>query len=207
MAPRVSLAPVVPLSFDTRPHGVLLLRDAYSNQTFISEQDKLSDNGASLTYTGNEIAKTHVIAGKGALLYAMDQWLAPTTIDPNVIRLAHYSLVPGLEWDIKSQKRIDNFGGSVSAMFGSEFLVRTPWFDASELHHRRFLRKGASVRQRTDVAARSAQQIATTRRLNRQLDMWMQFVPTLNANFSHVGVSGDFANLVQDRDYLWPAPN
>lgn len=204
------LAPVAPPSFDTRPHGVLLLRDAYSNQTFISEQDKLSDNGASLSYTGNEIDKTRIVAGKGALFYAMDQWIAPTTVDPNAIRLAHYSLVPGIEWDIKSKKTINNFGGSASALFGSEFLMRTPWFDAS------YLKLNGSFT--TDVSSGKAQVyggeltwqpvllnsgIGTTRRLNRQLDMWVEFVPILNLNFSHVGSSGDFANLIQGRDYVW----
>ncbi|MES5482105.1 hypothetical protein QMZ05_05050 [Bradyrhizobium sp. INPA03-11B] len=209
-APVNNVAPVVPPSFDTRPHGVLLLRDAYSNQTFISEQDTLSDNGASLSYTGNEIDKTRIVAGKGALFYAMDQWIAPTTVDPNVIRLAHYSLVPGIEWDIKSKKTTSDFGGSASALFGSEFLVRTPWFDASY-----FKFNGSYT---TDVSSGKAQVyggeltwqpvllnsgIGTTRRLNRQLDMWVEFVPTLNMNFSHVGDSGDFANLIQGRDYLW----
>ena len=87
------------------------MRDAYSNQTFISEQDTLSDNGASLSYTRDGIANRATIAGTGCSFYAMDQWIAPNTVDPNVVRLAHYSVVPGIEWDIKSQSKLSDFFG------------------------------------------------------------------------------------------------
>lgn len=156
------------------------------------------------------MAKTHVIVGKGALFYAMDQWIAPTTVDPNQIRLAHCSLVPGLEWDIKSKKSVNDFGGSASALFGSEYLVRTPWFDASYFKLNGSFTSDVSSGKAQVYGAEMTWQpvllnsgIGTTRRINQRLDMWVEFVPTLNANFSHVGVSGDFANLVQGRDYLW----
>jgi hypothetical protein len=208
-----TMAPIAPPPFDTKPTGVLLLRDAYSNQTFISEQDTLSDNGASLSYTRDGIANKQTIAGKGALFYAMDQWIAPSTVDPNAVRLAHYSIVPGIEWDIKSQSKLHDVSGSTSALLGAEYLVRSPWFDAS------YFKANASYT--TDVSSGKAQVygseftwqpvllnagIGTTRRLNRQLDVWLEFVPTLNADFFHVGDSGDFSNLIKGRDYFWAGP-
>lgn len=199
-----------PPSFDTRPRGVLLLRDAYSNQAFLSEGEILSDNGASISYTRDNEAGKQTIAGKGALFYAIDQWVAPMTIDPNAVRLAHYALVPGVEWDIKAKNRLGNLSGSASALLGSEFLIRSPVFDAS------FVKVSASFT--TDVSSGSAQVyggelawqpvllqhgIGTTRRLSREWDMWSEFVPTLNAQYIHVGDNGDFANLSVGQDYLW----
>ena len=36
--------------------------------------------------------------------------------------------------------------------------------------------------------------------------MWVEFVPTLNVDFFHVGDSGDFSNLIKGRDYVWAGP-
>jgi hypothetical protein len=195
------------------PRAVLLLRDAYSVQTFISSHEELSDNGASLTYTRNGIAESQTIAGKGALFYASGGWIAPTSVDPNVVRIGHYGFVPGVEWDIKSQRNLRGLSGSVSAMAAAEFLIRSPWISTSYLK--------ANAVYTTDVATGGAQvfggefawqpviaeaRIGTKTRLNKEWDLWLGFYPTLNVDYFHVGESGDFSNLITGRDYLWVGP-
>lgn len=198
---------------ESKPVAVLLVRDAYSVQSFLSEQADLSDNGASLSYTRDGIANSQTIAGKGAVFAAISQWILPATNDPNVPRLAHYSLVPGVEWDIKSKNNLRQLSGPVTALFGSEFLIRTPWVATSFLKTNAVYTTDASDGRAELYGAEVGWQpiipqarIGTTTLLNKQLDLWLGFHPTLNSDFFHVGKSGDFTNLVTGRDYLWVGP-
>jgi hypothetical protein len=204
-----------------KPVGVLLIRDAYSVQSFISEaidlsvspKTKLSDNGASLSYTRDGVANTQTIAGKGAVFYAYSQWLAPPNNDPNVVRLANYSFVPGFEWDIKTKNNLQQVSGPVSAMVQSEFLIRTPWISTSFLRANAVYTTDASDARSQVYGAELGWQpmiselgIGMKSQLSRGLDLWLGFYPTLNVDYFHVGDKGDFANLVTGRDYLWIGP-
>jgi hypothetical protein len=215
-------APPVPPDWPAfKPTAVLLIRDAYSVQSFISETlqlsdpgtAKLSDNGASLSYTRDGVANTQTIAGKGAVFYAYSQWIAPTTNDPNVVRLAHYSVVPGVEWDVKTKNNLHQVSGPVSAMVQSEFLIRSPWVATSVIRTNAVYTTDASDGRSQVYGAEFGWQpiipqlrIGTTTQLSRDLDLWLGFYPTLNSDYFHVGNKGDFANLVTGRDYLWIGP-
>ncbi|MHB8269661.1 hypothetical protein [Bradyrhizobium sp.] len=196
-----------------KPVSVLLVRDAYSVPTFISEKNDISDNGASLSYTRNGIANTQTIAGKGAVFYAVSQWIPPAGNDPNVVGLGHYSLVSGVEWDLKTKNNLHQTTGPVSALFGSEFLIASPVIPLSFLKSNIVYTTDASDGRAQIYGAEFAWQpvapqfrIGTTTRLSRDLDLWLGFYPTLNADYFHVGNSGDFTNLVTGRDYLWIGP-
>lgn len=183
-------------------------------QAFLSEKADLSDNGASLSYTRDGIANSQTIAGKGAVFAAISQWIPPTTNDPNAPRLAYYGLVPGIEWDIKTKKDLHQLSGPISALFGSEFLIRTPWIATSFLKSNAVYTTDASDGRAEIYGAEVGWQpilpqarVGTTTLLSKQLDLWLGFHPTLNSDFFHVGKRGDFANLVTGRDYLWVGPN
>lgn len=196
-----------------RPEGVLLLRSAYSAQTFISEQSDLSDDGASISFTRNNLAGTDTIAGKGALFYALHQWVPLQTTNPNDIAVSHYSVVPGVEWDIKSQRKTGEMVGAASVLLGSEFLLRGPVLDMS------YLKARASYT--SDVSTGAAQVYGSdlswapvllernvgTRNVYGPYGLAIGFYPTLDASYVHVGAEGAFANLVTGRDYFWVGPH
>src|ERR1700754_1298748 len=61
-------APVVPPPNNIFS-GVLLLRDQYSVVPFITNSEKLSDNGATFSWTNDRVAHRTTVPGSGALFY------------------------------------------------------------------------------------------------------------------------------------------
>jgi hypothetical protein len=202
---------------DNDLRGVLLLRDQYSvvGLFMVGEDDKpLSKNGATFTVLNDRLTGRTTVTGSGALMYAFYGNVGlstPGTVNAHTPRITHLAVTPGLEWDVIS--RNGKAEGSVAARFGSEFEISGGPFQTQYVR--------ANALYITDIATNNAQvygtewsfvphaplyYIGTSRRINRDLDMWLNFVPTLNLDYFHVSRNGSFGNLIANRDYLWVGP-
>jgi len=196
----------------------ILLRDVYSVVAFISHDDEdaagISKKGASFTATNDRIADTTTLSGKGAFIYALygDTNLnVPGTVDARIPRMTHFSFVPGLEWDIKSKNGRNT--GSVSGRAGLEFETQqgppftTQYWRANAIYTTDLASNDAQVYgvEASWMPVSAAYAIGVSRRITRDLDMWVKFVPTLNSDYYHVGDPGTFTDLT-NHDYWWVGP-
>jgi hypothetical protein len=194
--------------------GVLLLRDQYSVAPFISAADRLSENGATVSWTNDRLTNQTTIQGSGALFYAFHGEMGlntPGTVDSRAPRLTHLALIPGVEWDLTS--RNGKHEGIVSARAGAEFEISGGLFSTQYV-------RGTAI-YTTDIATSNAEifgtewsfvpiapraRIGARTQLSEELGLWLGLFPTLNVEYSHVSRNGVFGDLIPNHDYLWVGP-
>jgi hypothetical protein len=194
--------------------ATLLVRDQYFPAAFITGGSNEAQKGASFTYTNNIKDQKTTVAGRGAAMlavYGETNLRLPGSVSPESPRISHFAWMPGIEWDRRSTNGKD--GGSVSGRMGLELETLQ-----GEPFATQYLRLTGIYTTDYDNAARifgaeAAWQpkspelwLNTTRRVSRDLDMWLGFFPSLNADYYRVTEIGSFSQLGSNRDYLWLGP-
>ncbi|MBX3519606.1 MAG: hypothetical protein KF835_06250 [Xanthobacteraceae bacterium] len=191
--------------------GVLLLRDAYSYAAFLRGDNKLSDNGASLSFAQDNIDRTRIVAGKGALLYAFHNTRdLPYAGAYDDVRLQRFAFVPGVEWDVRSKNAKES--GLLSARAGLELKYRG-WLVPTEYLTTKFIYTTDVEKSETKLyngeivwePVSNLYHVGVRKRL-RGTDILLGFYPSVTANYVYVGNAGSLASLTKDEDYLWIGP-
>jgi hypothetical protein len=199
---------------DSTIYTTVLIRDAYAANAFLIGGQKLSDDGATFSYTHDYVTSQTNWAGKGSVMLAIHGDTNLTfTGDPNTPRVTYFGFLSGIEFDRQISSAAPKNQGSVSAKGGLEIET----LQGGELIWQYF--KADSV-YTTDYGGKASifsfetmwQPIANTWpigkhwSINEQLGAWIYFGPTLNIDYTYVGDNGPYDTLTPGTGYLWVGP-
>lgn len=206
--PKPKPRPQEPKKEPFKPAPVFLVRDAYPTSAALTNDNKVSDAGALISYTRDRVAKESTLAVKGAVVtgFVWDRELTIENLRSNSY-LSRAAFLTGIEMD-RSFQNLSKNTGSQSARGGLEL----EYFSPNSYLIRQYLK--ADVVYTTDFDGKASVfgfesfwQPMTQGFLGKTTQLyenvWLSFRPTLAVDYFHVGHNGAFKALVPGNDYLW----
>ncbi len=204
--------PPAPELVPYKPVPFFIVRDAYPVNAVVTNDEKISDAGALVSYTHDRIAKEWTLALKGAVAAGVAWDRELTNGIEGVSRVA---FMAGAEFDRGFQNNSANTG-SASAKAGFEL----EYFNANALFLRQYFRADAVYT--TDYDGKASlfgfegswqpmsgndgyvgKTTAIAWDAAGRPRVWWEFRPTLAVDYFHVADNGVFKALKTGEDYLW----
>ncbi|WP_315834447.1 hypothetical protein [Bradyrhizobium prioriisuperbiae] len=206
--PKPKPKPPAPKKDPFKPAPVFLVRDAYPTGAAITNDTKVSDAGALVSYTDDRIAKQSALAIKGAVIagFVWDRELTTENLKANSY-LSRVALLTGMEFDRSIQNGSKNTG-SQSAKGGFEFEYFSPnsylirqYVKADAVYTTDFDGKASIFGFEAFWQPMTLGFIGKTTQLTE--NVWLNFRPTLALDYFHVADDGVFKTLTPGDNYLW----